>query len=164
MAKVITFSVTFPAYHPRKGEHTNFIMNVRKGYSSRIHDYQPDEDAKHHTIRNGNRWKKGDFCSLRYWIDKPYCSKQQQMFENDVELIEVYKIKIGKDFETISLENNTNFEIYTQFSFNRNVNELIKQLAKNDGLSVQDFKDWFAKSLPFKGQILVFGKDPEYLL
>lgn len=163
MAKVITCSVTFPAYHPRKGEETNFIVNAFKGYHVRVNNYEADEDAKHHTIRQGLRWKKGDLCSLRYWTDKPYCSRQAFIIHHDVELVEVYKIKIGKDFESISLENDSNFEVYTNYSFTHNLDELIEQLAKNDGLSVEDFKDWFAKSLPFEGQILVFGKDPEYL-
>jgi len=161
MAKVIILSKTFPAYHPRKGEHTNFLVNAMQGYSAKKHNTDTPDGSKIHTIRNGNRWKKGDFASLRTWTDKPYCSKQEFVIEEDVELVEVYNISIGYEWSWIKL--NKPFEKYNTYYSEKDINQLVEQLAKNDGLSVQDFKDWFAPSLPFTGQILVFGKDPEYL-
>jgi hypothetical protein len=98
--RVITFSRTFPGYHPQAGKQTFFVEKVLKSIYWNKNDYkeidQPDgldfdlgiyieSDPKHHTIRAGHRWKEGDWFSPRVWSGKPYNSKQIQ-FAPDIQL------------------------------------------------------------------------------
>ncbi len=89
MARVITFSRTFPAHHPKAGEPTYFVEKFWKSLWDQdkahdIHYFQEPYDelfhpwgkdllnvhrftGKHHTIRAGDRWKAGDYFSPRVW-------------------------------------------------------------------------------------------------
>jgi hypothetical protein len=136
---VITISKTFPVYHPRKGEPTNFAMNYIK-------------KIKKHTIRgNYAFWKKRidqvnegvAKLEIRQWSGKPYASKQVTLDillkgEVDVQPLSLTVGWFGKtkgilahvlldDFETRLID--------------------VKELVKNDGLDLQDFYDWFNKPL-----------------
>ena len=114
---VITVSQTFPATHIRAGQLTRFPYKIEK----RI---------KIHTIRsNYELWKwrmdqinKGlAVLSVRAWSGKPYRSKQ-------IEIISLNKSH-GIGIQKITLTESR-------------INEKI--LAKNDGLTLADFKAWFA--------------------
>lgn len=94
MSKIITFSTKFPAHHPRKGESTDFVGKIWASllavdydlYSDYLHpDGRPDnilsageyikqfgDKQKHHTIREGNKKRVGDFIHPHYWIGRPY--------------------------------------------------------------------------------------------
>ncbi len=83
MSWVLTFSRTYPVYHPKKGSPTYFVEKIYRGiqflglkpplnvdldYDFRkslipISEYPP----KYHTVRSGNRWKPGDKFSPRVW-------------------------------------------------------------------------------------------------
>lgn len=84
MSKVITFSRTFPAYHPKAGQPTYFVEKFwesiyleksdsewlsackRFNFNVGLHGiYSP----KHHTIRAGKRWKVGDKFSLVFGLE-----------------------------------------------------------------------------------------------
>ena len=78
MAKVITFSQKFPSYHPKAGQPTYFVEAFYKSLfvmkclpkeleESFNHEVFLNGMTKHHTVRNGNRFKKGDFFSPRVW-------------------------------------------------------------------------------------------------
>jgi len=187
MSKVITFSRTFPAYHPRKCEQTNFVEkihwwfwdNAKHGYASAydmildlnkdvpkqiIKDFIDSLDCdgfykgieKNQTIRAGNRWKVGDWFSPRVWSGQPYNSKQI-IIAPDIEIKKVWNIEIDlvDQYEGVYIVTESG-EIA--------INE--EELSKNDGLTVNDFYDWFDtpknRKQVFKGQIICWNENIEY--
>ncbi len=125
---VIILSETFPEFHKRKGESTGFIEAIKIDY-------------KIHTIRaNYPLWRKrfeeiqaGKAClSIRYWSGKPYRSKQ-------VELSRLTWVD-GIGVQMLELPN-ADFEFLVINGKPSRVNE--KELARNDGLAIEDFKEWF---------------------
>jgi hypothetical protein len=168
MSKVITFSRYFPAHHPRKGEPTYFVEQIYNGVYS-INDwsdalgsptnYTMNLNAKitgikHHTIRAGNRWKVGDKFSPRVWSGKPYNSKQI-IIAPDIEIKRVWDVNFR-------IRGSINFRIVNhRHHFDH---EKMKLLAKNDGLSYDDFMAWFCngKDWDFKGQIICWNENIIY--
>ena len=169
MAKVITFSRTFPSYHPRKGQPTHFVeafyksLYLMKTIPKELEDFFVHEKfinglTKHHTIRAGRRFKKGDLFSPRVWGDDinpksgksgPYHSKQVILAQDteikqvwDIEINKDGFIRIGSDIRVLSFGNET-------------------KLAENDGLTRDDLFEWFAK-LPFSGQIICWNENIKY--
>lgn len=161
MARFITFSRTFPDYHPRAGEQTRFVEQVLNS----LHDQGvyldfAEIDAKlgwslldkfgligrkHHTIRAGNRFKAGDWFSPRVWSGKPYRSKQ---------------IIIAPD---IQVKKTWDFEVYHRHNGKADLTfrfDNIPLVAKNDGLELVDFLHWFNK--PMTGQIICWNDKIEY--
>lgn len=172
MAKVITFSRTFPAYHPKAGQPTYFVEKVVKSLhqqgirpwdiDSKIFDEQMYYivEPKHHTIRAGNRWKVGDKLSPRVWSGKPYNSKQI-IIAPDIEIKKIW------DFEykilprqSIWLVNNVEISVCDSYMQQWVNSEAIKTIALNDGLSLTDLCGWFPK--PFKGQIICWSDNVNY--
>ena len=162
MAKVITFSQKFPSYHPKAGQPTYFVEAFYKSLfvmkclpkeleESFNHEVFLNGMTKHHTVRSGNRFKKGDFFSPRVWgtdvnpksgKSGAYHSKQI-ILSHDTEIMNVWDIEIN---EATEISINGKF-----ISYGWEV-----ELANNDGLSWQEFNDWFVK-LPFKGQIICWN-------
>lgn len=141
---VITLSKVFPSTHPRAGEPTNFRSKFERG-------------IKIHTIRaNYSLWAKriaevqnGEAClSIRQWTGKPYRSKQETiatLTKDDGVGIQV--LKFSRDSFACG-------RAYTEFdnviTMTRNISIIppvisidLGILAHNDGLSLQDWKDWF---------------------
>ena len=167
MAKVITFSQKFPSYHPKTGQPTYFVEAFYKSLfvmkclpkeleESFNHEVFLNGMTKHHTVRNGNRFKKGDFFSPRVWgtdvnpksgKSGAYHSKQI-ILSHDTEIKNVWDIEIN---EATEISINGKF-----ISYGWEV-----ELANNDGLSWQEFNDWFVK-LPFKGQIICWNDAVSY--
>ena len=164
MAKVITFSRTFPAYHPKSGESTNFVEKFWESVGLPDKEYcfnLPDEYqsflrqdnnviwAKHHTIRSGNRWKKGDYFSPRVWSGKPYNSKMITIAP-DILITDILDFKILNGLIFIDGES---------FNFGE---KIIYNIAKNDGLNRIDLLDWFKYPAPFSGQIIIWNESIKY--
>lgn len=164
MAKVITFSRTFPSYHPRKGEPTYFIEKIYASLADTLSGFKIPNDAnkywdwyeyyncrspKHHTIRAGHRFKAGDWFSPRVWSGKPYRSKQI-VFAPDIQVKKVWSvgIRIRGDFK----------EFYSEDCDLTNTS--IGHLAVNDGLSTEDLFSWFTR--PFEGQIICWNENINY--
>lgn len=167
MAKVITFSRTFPAYHPRKGEPTYFVEKFIKSWDE-AHSIEDlikaplidhnifNEEVwfnclpKHHTIRAGHRFKAGEYFSPRVWSGKPYNSKQI-IIAPDTEIKKVWNFEMKTGLltgdKTLLIEGKKIF-------FQEN------KLAENDGLNKFDLYDWFQK--PFKGQIICWNENISY--
>lgn len=172
---VITFSRVFPKGHPRAEEKTWFVEKIWKGIwdaeksshnplsgywekydqafpcqyelQERIHSHEP----KLHTIREGNRFKVGDKFSPRVWSAKPYHSKMIQ-FAPELEVKKVWNFEIndyGFILDTVGIG-----------SF-IDINEDLVRVAKNDGLEIIDFMNWF-KKVPFTGQIICWSDQIEY--
>lgn len=175
MAKVITFSRTFPAYHPKAGEPTYFVEKVIKslpkfeadslflGNLAGYFDFLKLEEftPKYHTIRAGSRWKEGDRFSPRIWSGKPYTSKQITIAP-DTEIKKVWDVVFidsadsnitGYDYGFWCMVDDV---IISDFSLN--------ELAKNDGLSVIDLVSWFniKPNKTFKGQIICWNENISY--
>ena len=167
MAKVITFSQKFPSYHPKAGQPTYFVEAFYKSLfvmkclpkeleESFNHEVFLNGMTKHHTVRNGSRFKKGDFFSPRVWGNdvNPKSGKsgayhsKQIILSHDTEIKNVWDIEINEATEILI---NGKF-----ISYGWEV-----ELANNDGLSWQEFNDWFVK-LPFKGQIICWNDAVSY--
>jgi hypothetical protein len=183
MAKVITFSRQFQSSHPRKGEPTYFAEKVLTSFRETVH-FKPNEpthfypdpedlfdlnknisygvisdfikqignysdkfESKHHTIRQGYRWKVGDKFSPRVWSGKPYQSKQ---------------IIIAPDIEIKKIWDFSRDLISDKYYLNGHEIDAdkLERIAKNDGLTIKDFKAWINK--PFLGQILCWSDHIEY--
>lgn len=129
--KVLILSKTFPAHHAKSGKETYFADSVRMG-------------NKVHTVRsNYDKWKKafdsGMNLSIRQWSGKPYHSKQ----------VEIKNIQAGKWSiqPVLFVDGLYNLEVYVDDYISNEgiVNPEI--LAFNDGLSLEDFEDWFEPEL-----------------
>ena len=165
MSRVITFSQFFPKSHPKSGQPTNFVEKIYK--SLYLMKSVPKEiveafnfeimndnniGAKHHTIRNGNRWKVGDKFSPRVWSGKPYASKQI-IIASDIEIKKIWHFQAVGDYFYL---NGKQFDVTSS------------DLPNNDGLSTDDFLAWFdmhpKKTLSdsFIGQILCWNENINY--
>lgn len=176
MSKIITFSRVFPAYHPKKGKPTYFVEQILKNIGinyfsdnylqklcelnlgniskgklffrdiEKFHlSLQEKEDEKLHTIRRGNRFSSGDYFSPRCWFGKPY-SSPQIIFWEDIEVKQTHKIERDK---------NGSFVVNGK-------HENIITIAHNDGLSGDDFLDWFPIENEFNGQIICWDDEVQY--
>lgn len=181
MARFLTFSRTFPAYHPKAGQPTRFIEKIYAGLADINPDFKIPNDAnafwdwheyynctapKFHTIREGHRWKAGDYFSPRVWGNDinpktgrsgPYQSKMITIAP-DIKIERVWGIIIYKSDEFEGAETVANIE-GIKMPIHPN-HYTAQQLAKNDGLSVEDMLNWFNK--PLSGQIICWNKEIEY--
>lgn len=126
----IVVAKTYPTVHKRHGEPTHFATKIVNG-------------EKLHTIRtnydlwkvNADKMQTGNYVlSVRQWSGVPRRSKQREIFNTDecigVEHITI-QYSVNSDTLTVTVEN----RLLSQ--------EEVEQLAKNDGTTVDDFKDWF---------------------
>jgi hypothetical protein len=170
MAKVRTFSRRYPATHPRKGEETHFVekflmsvgleglddetfkavdLMVTGGDYGLLPEMIELYDPKHHTIRGGKHFKAGDYFSPRVWSEGAYHSPMIKLAP-DTRICRVWDIELDLTTDFVKI----NGEIQL------NSGEVIKKLAKNDGLTEEDFRGWFRK--PFKGQIICWNPEIKY--
>lgn len=129
---VLMLSKAFPAQHPRKGEPTGFREAFRK--------------TKLHTIRaNYALWKKrfekiaaGEAClSVRQWTGAPYRSKQR-------EIARLTRLD-GIGIQRLSFDHDRDGCVsYKFFDIDGHYADIIK-VANNDGLSFDDWREWFKK-------------------
>ena len=128
---VITFSTHFPTTHPRAGEPTHFVEKIARG-------------EKKHTIRaNIELWIKrieevrnGEAeLSLRYWSGKPYKSPQVEFG------------KVTKDdkpnVQLMFFRGENIYEPAVYFYQSNWMGLNAEAVANNDGLSLEDWVDWF---------------------
>ncbi len=177
MARVLTFSRQFPAYHPKAGQRTNFVEKILIGLQRMDVEIDegdipswPDEfceyldnsieGTKFHTIRSGHRWKAGDKFSPRVWSGKPYNSKQI-IIAPDIDIKQVWDIEMNPSL----FEEECFFKLDGE-PIHRNT---LMEIAKNDGLGYIDFLGWFfgsdimsSKRKPFIGQIICWNENIEY--
>lgn len=178
MSRVITFSRNFPKGHARAGEPTYFMEKIWKSLLERgqpmisgignndlsydyFNNHQQELQTKKHTIRRGHRWKAGDVFSPRVWSGVPYRSRQI-IIAPDIKIVRADKIQILSTGE-ININVQAFFYINGRlFDFldGKRENIYLTDLAKNDGLSREDFISWFgiglAKQKTFSGQIIIW--------
>lgn len=191
MSKVITFSRTFPSYHPRKGEETFFVQKIWNnildgdktsyyevctlnesmeessktilwGFWASIKAADELKESKGHTIRAGHRFKVGDKFSPRVWSGKPYASKQI-IIAPDIEVKKVwgYKVEVSKGIEQWYLDGTMVSESNEYMQQWFNCG-LIEDISKNDGLELVDFLNWFKHPKYFDGQIICWDASINY--
>jgi len=163
MAKVITFSRTFPAYHPKAGQPTYFVEKFYNSLFSRnnLMDYpkgleinETILEMKKHTIRAGARWKKGEYFSPRVWSAKPYNSPQT-ILAPDTIITNVYDFEISKH-AVVYLNQKPIYEFCGEYT------GAIRTVAENDGLTPSELLDWFKYPKPFKGQVICWNQNVKY--
>ena len=191
MAKVLTFSRTYPSYHPRKGEQTFFVQkiwnNILKGGNTSYYEIcslnngldngrtlwdfwmsiKEDEitESKGHTIRASHRFKVGDKFSPRIWSGKPYCSKQI-IIAPDIEVKKVWNFEIKNEFQGDGFYNFFYLDgIFQSW-------KEIEEISKHDGLKLEDFVHWFKANdgyfsgkeytCSFSGQIICWDENINY--
>ena len=114
---------------------------------------------KLHTIRSGNRWKAGEIASPRVWTGTPYNSPQI-IFAPEVMIKSTPEFMIHTDrHEKTWIDIGSSYFHHSDEHINKSI---IPTVAKNDGLSLQDFLDWFKYPNTFFGQILCW-KEVDYV-
>jgi len=154
---VLTVSRYFPKTHKRAGEQTHFTTKIELnetiwgGTKSTLElSLMEFGKPKIHTIRqNVELWqkriseiKKGNaILSIRYWSGKPYNSKQVEICQLDKDSgigIEELDLSVFKELGMCFIN-------YNELTFSGAKQVSHKELAKNDGLSIFDFIEWFKK-------------------
>lgn len=123
---VLTVSKRFPKTHKKAGTSTGFVENISRLFTNgcdKIHTIRSNYELWQKRAKEINEGKA--VLSIRYWSDLPYRSKQ-------VEICRLERIGLEK------LEP-ANF-IYAPIEGKAIDWEVV---AKNDGLSFEDFCEWF---------------------
>jgi len=118
--KILRLSKTFMRPHPRTGEPTGFKEKFLLG-------------EKIHTLRENRNgyYKDGDIVKICEWEGEPFRSKPVTIKEG---------VRIGVVPVGIMFEKGMSFA----YTLNNLKNEVfVKDLARNDGLSKDDFIRWF---------------------
>lgn len=134
---VITLSKHFLANHKRAGEETHFKEKFLLGQG--LTDYDTPSMAKIHTIRaNYPLWEKRikevqegrAVLSIRQWTGNPYRSKQVE--------IAMLTAENGVGVQKLEFYNNTLGLCHIGIVYQRKY-----ELAHHDGLSFEDWEEWF---------------------
>lgn len=136
MNVVLTFSTRFPKSHSRHGESTNFVKNILDG--QKIHTCRQNYDYWAEKISRLR--KAGGYLSLRTWTGKPYASPQAEIMHVPAEVVGVQKLTLY--VQVIERSDRIYFIEAATGGGSREIQ--MEDLARNDGLSRQDFEDWFA--------------------
>ena len=122
---VLTVSELFPKTHKKAGKPTGFPLAIK--HYDKIHTIRGNYELWEKRFKKINEGKA--ILSVRVWSGKPYQSKQHEIFKYD----NTHKIGLQK------LEDPTNF-VFASVE-GKKVNW--EDIAKNDGLSFEDFCEWF---------------------
>lgn len=162
---VLRVSEVFPTTHPRKKAPTNFRKAIKAELECNkdclldcsecdVIDWKNWELLrKRHTLRtNYDYWKHiidevnagNAVLSVRYWQGKPFAKGSKQ-----IEFLSLGKGEVGiQKFRYVEYIDEDEIERFVLQVDNISKPYLyFEELATNDGLSYQDFKDWFGKSL-----------------
>lgn len=132
---LMTLSRSFPLTHSRKREATDFARKLQNTLSGK------QEDRKIHTIRsNYTQWKhnldkvreKEFFISVREWTGRPYHSQQRELF----------RITQNVGYQSFQIFYKAEDKSCSCLIDGKEFTDL-ELLAKNDGLSLADFIDWY---------------------
>lgn len=145
---VLMLAKAFPRKHRSAGKPTDFQRNLDCG--KKIHTIRSGYELWKHNIEKIESGKF--FLSLRQWSDKPYRSPQ-------VEIRELNKSQVG--YERITMQYNPETGCIKAVVGGKQYPD-IRQIAENDGMSLDDFTDWFfgqgtGRTL-FQGVIIHFTK------
>lgn len=141
---ILTLSRVFPQTHSKKGINTLFAVNLFAG--RKIHTIRTDEkelwEQKVADINAGNK-----ILCVREWTGRPYNSEQADI-----------KQFVSVGLQDITITYGVDDEKPQAWVDGKPVP--IETLAKNDGLELPDFIEWFFGSVHtgnvFKGKIIHF--------
>lgn len=142
-------SRAFPKSHPRAGDPTNFVELILNG--EKIHTIRANYDLWKKRIDEVNKGEAE--ISVRTWSNKPYKSKQ----------VEEYRLTqdSGCGIERISMHKPNEHQIV--YDINAKNLAILDDIARNDGVSLDDFRRWFfpqwkGEKQFFEGAIIHFTK------
>lgn len=190
MAKVITFSRTFPAYHPKAGQPTYFVEKIWKslGFSIEKHSHKNDIYPKLEGFEIIHKNKIEVYyqtCDLLYHtigtnhpsiISKHHTIRAGSRWKaGDYFSPRVWS---GKPYNSKQIIIAPDIEIKKVWDFDMDLNGIYSingkyiseqdeyNLATNDGLSEANFQFWFMPNMnkpkPFSGQIICWNDNVEY--
>jgi hypothetical protein len=155
--------------HPRAGEPTYFVekfllsrmsmgmpISELKKYDSLVSPEAKAELPKHHTVRMGRHFKPVDEITLGVWSGKPYRSKLIMFWSGPIRAVDiVIQVRLYNSIKVC--------KVIPRGMWNTldSINKV--ELAKNDGLTLEDFINWF--KLPFgdhDAQILIWNPEINY--
>lgn len=132
---ILTILEKFPKTHPKSGEPTNFPLSIK--HYDKIHTIRGNYDLWAKRFEKINAGEA--VLSVRVWEGKPYNSKQIEIFRYD------YRRNIGIEklnMDTFEVGRDDNDEVFLNFKVGKAMVSA-DLLAKNDGLSYEDFENWF---------------------
>ena len=141
----LTLSQVFPSTHSRAGEPTNFECAFKAGQVFNRGSECLYRNPKLHTIRaNYDFWAKrfekiaaGEAgLSIRQWVGKPYGKGSTQreiarLTREDGIGLQQLRFTVDMDCQRVALINGITLPS-------------LRVLANNDGLSLEDWNDWFS--------------------
>ena len=183
MAKVITFSRTFPVTHIRKGAPTNFVEKflLQKKVDYSHHHYLGElmrlNESQVATGKITQQDLLNFFNSLEpipCWNKKGHTIRAGNRFVAGETFSPRVWSKVPYDSPQITFYDDTKVEKAFDFYFCETDNclrindvmyevgyrEMIENVSKNDGLIVSDFMAWFSK--PIEGQIICWDENIVY--
>lgn len=126
----IVVAKAYPTIHKRHGEPTHFASKLVNG--EKLHTIRGNYDL---WAVNAEKMQTGKYVlSVRQWVGTPRRSKQREVY-NTEECIGVEHVTMQYSVDTDGLSVTVEDRILSEAE--------IEQLAKNDGTTVDDFKDWF---------------------
>ena len=128
---VITVSVKFP----KKG----IVVPRPTGFKKKI----LSGDKKHTVRQNYDFWKKRidevnegkAFLSVRQWSGLPYRSEQKEIKQFHKGEVGYQRVMVSKNAADIGIKTSKGYGFLSD--------KKIKKLAENDGLTLEQFQDWF---------------------
>lgn len=177
MAKVITFSRVFPAYHPKAGQPTHFVEKIYKAFDVEMptNRVYPKCDVLGVGVRELNKhelyYQTCDFINSlsKYGLFKPKIHTiraGERWKDGEMASLRVWSAKaynspqliIAPDVEVRVQKIELNALRWMYVDGKRF--DDIDLLAMNDGLTREELAQWFQK--PFVGQIIHFSGDFRY--
>lgn len=140
---ILTLCRVFPVNHSRAGEPTEFETKLKSGEKKHTIRFNAKDvwAERYQDITSGKK-----YLSVREWTGRPYNSEQRELARYD---------RIG--LQHITMTYGADDAVPQAWVDDKKVP--VELLAQNDGLSVQDFVEWFfgnAKSNVFEGVIIHF--------
>ena len=192
MKRNITFSRTFPAYHPKAGQPTFFvegiltqlgISHINPLYFNWLCENNPKIDVaflkdfwhslsktiqveKSHTIRSHKKpLKAGDYINPVCWAGKPYNKTADGYWQ--IKFAPDVEVKKTWEFKIDKnyykmLPGDYDMDIIISHNFYNTSDKIIKQVALNDGLNLPDFLNWFKYPSEFTGNIYCWNENINY--
>lgn len=138
---IVTLCKKFPATHPKAGVPTGFESKLKNG--TKIHTIRHNAkgvwDERYKGISSGRK-----YLSVREWTGRPYNSEQREFARYE---------EIG--LQHITMTYGSSDAVPQIWIDDKRVP--IEVVAKNDGLSVEDFISWFfTKDNVFEGVVIHF--------
>lgn len=183
MARVITFSTKFPAYHPKAGHPTHFVEKVLRS----LYGDDPKESYEE-ILWESNKMPKPENVPFDHYVFDFFFSLDWRIrHEPKHHTIRVGKrwkvgdmfsprVWSGKPYASKQIQFAPDIEIKKVWDFEIKkadpfayyfiddvecASVKFKTLCANDGLSCNDMEDWF-RYKPMEGQIICWNESVEY--